>query len=130
MHLWHKWPGRRTRIVEPIRIDRRTSLGRMLSQLKSDIEHRITERKGSIDAADQALIQTALLLRADLFRMESNLFENGHTGVAQHHFVATTNSLRRTLGALGIGEAPEVDRQRADDSRKSIEARLLREYTR
>jgi hypothetical protein len=129
-HLWHRWPDRRTRIATPIRIDRRTSLGRLLSQFKADVERRVVERKGEPDGADQALIQTALLLRADLFRMESNLFENGHTGTPTHHFVAAANALHRTLAALGIGEAPEIDRQRAESSQRTVEARLIREFTR
>jgi len=132
VHLWHKWPDRERRERQFIRIDRRTTMGRLLAQFKRDLEARVTKRNNGNppDAVDQALIVDACLIRADLAELEKQLFETGRPGVQQNAFVATLNAFRKTLGMLGCGEMAEIDRKRADTSRRAVETRLFKELTR
>jgi len=131
MHRWNKWPDRERRIVDLHKIDRRTSLGRVLAQFKKDLETRVIEKRGRpLDAVDQGFIVDACLLRADISRMEKSLFETGNPGVPQNAFVATMNAFRKTLGMLGLGETAEVERHKVETSSRAVEARLFREFSR
>jgi hypothetical protein len=132
LHKWHRWPNRERNERQFAKIDRRTTMGRLLAQFKRDLEARVTKRNYGTppDAVDAALIIDACLIRADLAELERQLFGTGQPGVQQNAFVATLNAFRKTLGMLGCGEMAEMDRKRADTSRRAVETRLFKELTR
>jgi hypothetical protein len=126
VHLWQmvpdQEPGKQVRQIS--RIDRRTTLGKLLKTFHADLCRHVTEKNGRPpDAVEVALINQCVTLRVKLAKLDQKIVSGDDGDLAGRQYIAWANTFRRSLAALNYGELAAL-------LRRNSEAKLLREYNR
>jgi hypothetical protein len=101
-----------SRPVRAARITTRTIEGRLIRDVRADL---IKHVGGKPSATQRVLIERAVMLTVQLGRMDAKaLSEGAMSGHATAEYLAWSNTLTRTMKALGLKAAPEKARTLAE----------------